>query len=102
MIYVIILLSKGGEESDSTGLDFPRLRVGTELAGLILEATNCRQLVLAKQADENEPNSGPITRYFFNAYLDVLHLNVPLYNRALFCYTIDTPRGSRKESNEHE
>ena len=65
MTYVIILLSKGGEESDSTGLGFPRLRVGTELAGLILKATNCRQLVLAKQADENEPIGGLITRQFF-------------------------------------
>ena len=65
MIYDIILLSKGGREDDSTGLDFPRLRVGTELAGLILKATNCRQLELAKQADENEPIGGLITRQFF-------------------------------------
>jgi len=72
------MVSKGGEESDSTGLDFPRSRVGTELAGLILIATNCHQPVVAKRADEIEPNSGLITRYFLHYHLGVSHLNLSL------------------------
>lgn len=71
------MVSKGGEESDSTGLGFPRSRVDTGLAGFILTAVNCRQSVAAKQVDENTLNSGLITRYFFSTHLDVLHLNVP-------------------------
>ena len=72
------MVSKGGREDDSTGLDFPRLRVGTGLAGFILTATNCRQSVVAIQIDEIELNSGLITRYFLHRYLGVKHLNLLL------------------------
>jgi len=93
-------LSKGGRDDESTGLGFPRLQVGTGLAGFILIATNCRWLTVAKQAGEIEPNSGLITRYFLYMNIRCITSNLTSCFYLTFVVLYNRSKGTDKRKKE--